>query len=310
MTIKDKIKIAIHGDCDGITSGVMLVEGLQLKPNEYTITFPDVFGGVTKEDYCLDMMPDDPNWTGRCIDHHPEHPDKKDRKYKLLWDDVPAGVIVWERYKNKIPKKHWWKCICSSTGDMEPMSMPLEVLRKFPMLLENHPRYNSPSFSLQNYKLLSSPINAAARFGFRKLAFNELLRANKPSDIINNKKLGEFKELQKQLKKEIYQKWGKAKNEQDRPRVISNLFRVATIDTEHPVQGLMASALNGKDDITTVVFNKHTGSLSIRGDFTVHIKEAFNKNGITCGGHDVASGGSIEAPMTIKKAVKIIEGIL
>lgn len=310
MTKSKKIKIATHNDCDGITAAVMLVEGLQLESNEYTIIFPDEFGGVTNEDYCLDMVPNNPNWSGRCFDHHPDHLPKSERNYKLTWGSVPVGVVVYRKFKKTIPKKHWWKAVCSSVGDMEPMSMPLEVLRRFPILLENHPKYNTPRFSLQNYKLLSSPINAAARFGYRKMAFDELLKANSPMDIIDNKHLGEFKIIQKQLKAEIYRKWGTTAAKHDRPRIISNLFKVAVIETEHPVQGLMASSINGSDGITTVVFNRTTGALSIRGDFTEFIKKVFVENGITCGGHSVASGGHIEKPMTIEKAIKFIEGIL
>ena len=110
-----KITLAVHHDADGIAAAVLLCKGLKLKPKDVILHFPESFGDVTDEDYVCDMCPTNPTYKGTVYDHHPGHPSKKNRDYKLIFDNVPAGVIVFNHFKKTIPKKDWWKCIVGDT---------------------------------------------------------------------------------------------------------------------------------------------------------------------------------------------------
>lgn len=315
MTKKQAKKtLAVHHDADGIASGVLLCKGLGLKPKDVIVHFPEAFGDVTNEDYVCDMCPSDPNYKGIVYDHHPGHPSKKNRKYKLIFGTDPAGVVVFNKFKDKIPKSDWWKVSCASVGDVSPESIPLEVFKEFPELL-NKQEYlrngwgnDDPPLRLRTYHLLASPINALTRFGELKLAFELLYNVKSPEALINNPVVAKYKKKQKQAVNNIYKMWG---DSLPRPISIKELFLFAVIDTDLPMHGYMASKLHGDDegDITTIVLNIRTGSLSIRGVLTNVVKAEFNKNGIEAGGHSVASGGHAGSK-GYKDIVKILNDII
>lgn len=309
-----KITLAVHHDADGIASGVLLCKGLGLKSKDVTLHFPEAFGDVTNEDYVCDMCPIDPTYKGIVYDHHPGHPSKKKRNYKLIHGDVPAGVVVFNKFKNKIPKKDWWKVVCSAVGDMQPESIPLEIFREFPNLLNkqeylrNNWGNDEPPLRLRTFNLLSSPINALTRFGELKQAFDLLYNVKSPEALINNPIVAKYKRKQKAEVNKIYKAWG---DSLPRPLSIKELFLFAVIDSDLPMHGYMASKLHGSadDDITTIVLNLRTGALSIRGMLTNIVKDEFNKNGIESGGHAYASGGNANGK-GYKDLVNILNNII
>ena len=81
---EEYIKLRCHHDADGVTSGYLATFGV---PNSKIEFYPiekgfGWTGGLGKDDWMLDMRPQDPKWNGTCIDHHIPHPEP--HKYKLI----------------------------------------------------------------------------------------------------------------------------------------------------------------------------------------------------------------------------------
>ena len=305
-----KTAISCHWDVDGMSSAVLLMKAKGLKLKNTKVTFPKELGfGVAngKIDYMLDMHPVDDNLKCTVYDHHeePPYPPKEKRRYKLIYDDVPTALIVWNKHKDTIPESEWWKVIPGIVGDQAPELIPTIIIKNQPELLE---RISYGNFSLHKFEQLGSPINAAARFGFFQTALTQLYKAKHPDDILQNTVLLKYKEIQKVIKATIKKSWDTGKI--PKPFIIDNWCQVAIIDTEFGMNGYMASSLAGDRNITTICINKHNGAISIRGMFTTLLIEELNKHGFDCGGHIVAAGGSLPDGKTYKDAVRIIEKII
>lgn len=310
MTDK-KIRIATHYDCDGITSAVLLARTLKLKREEVIVYFPPAFGQYNgKEDYMCDMRPIDDNFTGTVFDHHPGHARKANRKYKLIHGDVPAGAVIYNHFGDKVPEDARFLVAASCVGDMQADAIPLDIFQQYPDLLDKElwvgPR-GDITFDLYKFQQLSSPINAMARFGEHKRAFDILYKCKCPDDILTNTKFKFYQNKQKRMMSSIQNKWGASM-----PRVknIKNLFLMAVIDEELNYQGVMASKLEGQNGITTICVNENTGAISIRGVFTGLIVDALNAKGITAGGHSMASGGTLPDEINYKHVLTILENII
>jgi len=305
-----KTVINSHFDADGISSAVLLMKAKGLKLKNTKVLFPKELGfGVAtgKIDYMLDMHPVDDNLKCTVYDHHenPPYPPKEKRGYKLIYDEVPTALVIWNKHKDTIPESEWFKVLVGITGDQVPEVIPPIIIKKNPELLE---RITYGDFSMHKFEQLSSPINAAARFGFHELAFEELYKAKCPNDIIKNPVLLKYKSLQSALKTQIRKSW--ALDEIPKPFIIKNWCQVAIIDTEFGMNGYMASSMAGDENITTICINKQTGAISIRGTFTSLLIEGLTKHGITAGGHPRAAGGHIPKEKTYKDVIKIIKNIL
>lgn len=179
-------KLALHDDADGISSGVLLT--YVFKTAE--VMAPDVFGEVEDADVCTDMKPVDPNWPGLCFDHHPGHPEAKDRKYKLVWGDEPATKVVYDVCKEFIPEEHGWKMIIGTAGDGRADIIPVEMWRKFPFLISNFQNvYDSRGqirlYPMPVYMRIVSGINACCKIpGKWYTAYSILRSAEDASELL------------------------------------------------------------------------------------------------------------------------------
>lgn len=302
------VTIASHKDADGIASAVLLMKALDLKLKDTKVVFPKEFGDVGDADYCLDMHPISDKYKGIVYDHHPEpeYPSKNKRKYKLYFGDGgSAGLVIWNKHNDTIPEKEWFKLMVSLVGDYAEECTPLEVIKSCPDLLT---RMSYGSFSMFKYSKLASPINAAGRFGKHKKALKILFKAKSLDELIYHPLLAQFKDKQKILKADIETKWNNGV--MPLPETIKNWCVIAVIDTKVPMQGYMASTLEGNKSITTICINEADGAISIRGTFTNFIVDALNKHGHECGGHPTASGGNIKEGKTWKDIRKIIKNII
>jgi len=195
MVKKETPTIWTHWDADGITAAFFLATSLKHKCE---VRFPEVFGGTDAchdGDFMVDMRPTE-NISGiTVIDHHPGH--FENPNYELIWRAYPAGKICWEIFKDKIPRKEWWKLACSLTGDVAIEEMPYEVWKEFPILLQlrntstwtkygggNSNKTFWSAFPL--HFLLSSPINSLCRVGKQEDAYTLLKVSQSPLQLITH----------------------------------------------------------------------------------------------------------------------------
>ena len=300
--ILDENLIVTHHDADGITAAVLLVEATNTDPNR--VKFADKFGSyITPEDIMLDMRPIE-GFRGICYDHHPDHPE--DRKYTLIWDDVPTSLIVFNKFRDSIPREHWWKVVVGVTGDGQANKIPTYIWKLFPELLivsENkywggsyYKTWQSPAYSR-----LSALINAAARSRKADLSFRKLLAADKVDDIITDPEL-------EMLRRQLADKVKKIANQEARVFSIGP-FRLILYQAEENLGGRIAMKFSD-DDMTIIAVNEATGEVSIRGDLTTLLVEELNKLGIgTFGGHAGYAGGELIEPFSPSILISLMNSI-
>jgi len=296
------MKIIAHHDADGITSAYFAQFGF----GESEIVFPHKFGDTTKfekGDVMVDMRPDNPNIEGLVIDHHFPHPDKKDRKYKLIpdiskkefqysRDIVPASLLCWNEYKDKIPKNEWWKLAIGLAGDGQLELMPTEVFKECPSLLKPvktsaYQSYGNWKISMYPlYKLLSSPINAFLRKEEYESALNLIKYSDSPYTLYSS-------EDARIAKNDI-------KNEFQTAVKDSEIFDYGSLQvivyySKYRMSGYIASALqNSMHDKTLMAINKRDGSLSVRGDLATYYKDTLGElDYIEIDGHAGFMGGKL-----------------
>lgn len=298
------IKISTHHDADGVASAVLLVKGKGLKEGEYNVNFPEKFGYVTDEDFCLDMRPTSPEYKGFVIDHHPGH--SEDRKYKLVFGDVPATVLVYNEFKDKIPKEDAWKVSVGAMGDSQPETIPSEIWGKYPELLDETVRvylkYGNESqmsvYPNRVFTLLSSPINAACRLSKPDIAFGVLRDARDPYDILEDKQLISFKNKLAGIRKYTLEHLGQT--------IQTRNFCFVQYEAEARIEGIIALKLQQQTRKTTISLNTKTMSGSIRGVLTTWLVEKMNMVGIEAGGHAAFAGLSLTSPMQIELIKSLI----
>jgi len=297
------ISISFHDDADGVYSASLLffVEGIEVRkvktvPSDERIMVesPKVFGDY-KYSVAVDLgSPLNKNWNGIAIDHHPNHP--TDRKYKLFWDTVPTGLIIWNHLKDYIPKSEWWRVAGSLMGDASIDYLPAEIWDEYPELFDEkgilyRDRYWKTKMSRSPlYVFLSSGINARCRLGDPLGALQMCLKYKSPVDAvldpeaISAKKLLEVEEtniLKQQLPIEV----------------IGNKFAVTKIRSSRPeysMSGKIASTLASQYPfLTIIVLNESNGEVSIRGVLAKYVADKLNANGFQAGGHPSASGCTV-----------------
>ena len=271
---KNRVVIATHDDADGIASAVMLAKALRADGvSEIEVVFPEVFGDVDDSvDYCLDMRPLRPDYSGTVIDHHPGHSDE--RKYRLYWDSVPTGVIVYRYCRGLLPKTDRWIVAVSCVGDGQPESIPSEIWDEFPELLD---KIVFGDLVIEKYRLLSSGVNSMARIGECKRAFEILYNAKGIDDLIWNDELDNARrKVADELERVRYR---------CKPIVIGR-FMVAEIDSPFKIESRLATELHEKyGNYTVVVYNRRSGNGSIRGVHALYLVDKLNSVGIQAGGH-------------------------
>ncbi len=296
------MKIIAHHDADGITSAFFTQFGM----GEAEIVFPSKFGDTSKfekGDVMVDMRPDNPNIEGLVIDHHFPHPDKNNRKYKLIpdipmkdfqysRDIVPASLLCWMEFKEKIPKSEWWKLAIGLAGDGQLELMPTEVFEECPALKKTvktsaYQSYGNWKISMYPlYKLLSSPINAFLRKGEYESALNLIKYSDSPYTLYSS-------EDAMIAKRDI-------KNEFQTAVKDSEIFdygdlQVVVYYSKYRMSGYIASALQSSlNEKTLMAINKRDGSLSVRGDLACYYKDKLKVlDYITIDGHAGFMGGKL-----------------
>ena len=283
ITGLSNIKISVHTDADGIYSGVLLSYAIEVE----TVLFPERFGdtviGDSIPDIILDQVPVDSNYSGLVLDHHPHHP--RERRYRLIYDTVPTGLIVYNILKDRIPERHRWKVVGSLVGDGQPELIPVEIWRQYPILLEEVGSivdrrdlifYRSPVWSL-----LSSPVNSACRCNMEDVAFKIVRDARDPYDII-------FDPALQACKKRV---------EEEMSRIIKQFKPIDLgyyiyweFDSELKLTGYLASRAESIYKKTAIVVNRKRKILSIRGVLSDLLKEYLSSK-YSIGGHSGYSGG-------------------
>lgn len=301
------MKIATHSDADGVTSAVLLVKGLKLGEGEYTIRFPEKFGDVKDEDYCLDMRPINPDYEGTVIDHHPDHPEN--RKYKLVHGDVPASRLVYDQVKNDLTEKDDWKVVVGVSGDGQTEVTPNEVWENHPELFDEvvsvYLKYSSGDqinvYPNRVFTLLSSSINSACRLFKPDVAFGILRDAKDVYDVLESKQLINFKKRLYMIRKSVLENLEQV--------IQTRNFCFAMYSADARIEGVIASKIQQEVQKTIITLNQKTMSGSIRGVLSNWLVEKMSMVGIECGGHAGYAGFGITSPMQIELIKKLIRKI-
>jgi len=286
------IQIFAHHDADGLISAYFTKIGLGTNSK---IVVTEEFGEAPNwkdGDYMVDMRPKDPNFNGVVIDHHPDHPPISQRKYKLIWADKPASILCWEYFKDKIPKNEWWKVVIGAAGDGQVEKVPFEVFDSCPELFKASV-WKSKSWSgkwsisgYPAYKLLSSPINAFARFGQYDEALHIIEKAKTPLDILHSNDVYSKRDELKRVFEDVMSK----SDVYD----FGNLKVIIFASQKVRLSGYIASVL-GEDVGTVLAINKVDGSLSLRGDLALYYKEKLKSlKYLEIDGHPGYMGGKIK----------------
>lgn len=298
-------KLAVHDDADGISSGVLLT--YVFKTAE--VMAPEIFGEVEDADVCTDMRPVDPEWKGLCFDHHPGHPEEKDRKYKLVWGDQPATKVVYDVFKDQIPEEHAWKAVIGTCGDGRADIIPIDLWKKFPMLLSHFQNvYDSRGqirlYPMPMYMRVVSGINACCKIpGKWYVAYTVLRAADSPLDIIFDDAINLARKLVNEERKRAVK---------DHPIVdLNDYIRVWPIESEYRIQRGLAWKANNVDHKTSVVVNTKTSTMSIRGILATLICSELTKKGYEVGGHPGFAGGILkeEKNQDYKKLIQDLKDI-
>jgi len=291
-------KIITHHDADGLISAYLTSFGVK-SPN---IIVANKFGDTAdweKGSYMTDMRPIDPTIEGTVIDHHPGHPNLTERKYSLIWDSKPASILAWQKFKDDIPRSEWWKVMIGAVGDGQPEKVPYEVWAECPELMQKVKTFISHSYGEWKtsfrpaYQLMSSGINAFARYGEFDTALRLIKKAKVPSDIIDNTEINMQKSKLSNTKSGDF-----AKVIQDsRIYPMKNLTLCIYNSPNIRLSGYIASVLaSSKENICVLAVNEDNGSLSLRGDTANYIKGLLTSklDYIDIDGHDGFAGGHLD----------------
>ena len=305
---KEKHTIFFHHDPDGLVSAYFTHFAY---PN-YIMKTTDNFGDTKnfkKGDIMVDMRPDNPNIDGLVIDHHPGHAPLAKRKYKLIWDKVPASLICWRQFKDKIPKKHWWKVAIGLLGDGQPELIPYEVFESCPELLKTPKSYMACKYNKWSasffpvYKGLSSAVNSYARFGDMGMAMDLIKDANRPMDITTSLAV-------KKQKKKVKDAFDDAM-ERSYMEPFGNSFYVIIYESRTcRLSGYIASVLQSSfRNATVLAINKINGSASMRGDLALYYKgKLASIKYLDIDGHPGFMGGKLKG--TTDKLLEDLSDIL
>ena len=286
------MKIHCHNDADGITSALFTWFG---NP-DYEIVMKREFGDTSdweNGDIMVDMRPNDPSIEGLVIDHHPGHPDE--RNYYLIWDVRPASYIAFKQYKDSIPKSQWWKLAIGLGGDNQLELLDAEIFDSEPQLLykvKTYAFHHYGSWQLAYYplyKLLSSLVNSIIRIGDFENAINLVRFAERPLDIYHS-------EIAQEARNKVRDEVKKVMSSCD----IINLkdVHIVIFESDYKLTGYIASVVEASKDTygsTIMAINRRDGSLSVRGDLALYIKEKLEKLPyIEIDGHPGFMGGKIK----------------
>ena len=283
------MKLHCHHDADGITSGVLFYTAMKNMGMEVDeIIYPDEFGGVDdweSGDTMVDMTPVDPTIEGMVYDHHPSHPPESERNYQLVWDSVPASLIVYNEFKDKLDYEDKWKVAVGVSGDGQPQVIPVEIWREYPELtIVYRSEYYNKTYDNPMYMILSSLVNSACRLGTPDISFKVLLDAKSPLDLLNNGTLQDNRKTVSKITKNAQSEGTKI--------LLPKGVVLLTYNSLYSLSGRLASAM-ASSGTTSIALNEQDGSFSVRGALANLIKDILDDypDDFKIGGHDGFLGG-------------------
>jgi hypothetical protein len=319
LKYNEPLVVCSHHDADGISSAVLLTTVFHID----NIKFPEVFGDyarITTETesfdthVALDLGPplEEKKFKGIIIDHHPQTKELFKKKFdtkRILYDDVPTSVIVYNLLKDSIPEEEKWKVVCGCVGDGQAEKIPIEIWSMFPELLEtrgniyqSYGKYKEYPYPI--YKQLSSPINATCRIGDPLSAYEILLRAKSPFDILHNPAFINDQNLLNEEIKNIFKEGLEELN-------IRHYLAVVIINSNKKLASRICTSMwSMNSNKTWLVINKGLGDISLRGDQAAYIGTCLQDNGINCGGHYGYFGGELQEGQSEEDILKILRRCL
>lgn len=310
-------KLAMHDDADGLTAGVLMSYVFKINkvwsPEDFGVwpiaPYKDSDGqDEIPPDACVDMVPQNPEWQGLCIDHHPGHVEEGKRKYQLITGDMPAGVLVYTLFREQIPAEQRWKVAVSAVGDGAPELIPKEIWRDFPILLEDAiSTWQSPGKQLETssmplYMRLTSGLNSMCKIQNQWYqAYSILRNAKSPWALIQDDALNKAKEWVKSEQERIIRN--------DKPVGMRNGIRLWVFKSDMKVERSLAWQLWEKDFKTVVAVNTQTNRGSIRGVLATLIYETLTNNGFKANGHPGFGGLQLKPTQTVDDLYKALSSI-
>ena len=301
--------IATHLDADGIYSAVLFSYAFNIKD----VTIPEEFGDYGSEVHVsLDLGPPiNKGFTGVAIDHH-THPKPMD--YHLIHEPCPTGLIVYNLFKDKIPKDMAWKVAGALVGDGQPEKIPNEIWEMFGKeLLEKrariYPQYKvNPKIYkyISVYKLLSAPVNACCRAGYPLEAFKTVRNARTPSDILEHPTFNEMAQKIRNEEEKIWKEYGITG-----AISLNDYISIFSFGSQHKMSGRIASKLkNIAQDKTWIVINEVRGEISVRGDLALYVASKLENSPFKMGGHAGFCGSKLPGELTAKDFVNTLRKLL
>jgi len=290
----EPFSLSFHDDADGVYSASMLMYIFKIRKVEesYELHSPP-FNEYT-DDVALDLgYPTIETETKIVIDHHPGH--ERKTKYKLYFDKVPTGLIIWNHLKDYIPETQWWRVVGALIGDGQVELVPDEIWDLFPqltdekgILYQSRGNYYVSKYPL--YVYLSSGVNALCRLGNPLQALMECLNWKTPIDAVLSETVKEAKELLRVEANNIL-------NQKPVIEVLKNKVIISRIKTTRPefgMSGYVASKLSAQYKFhTVVVINDSNGEVSIRGVLAKYIANKLTQSGFKAGGHPGYCGATV-----------------
>lgn len=303
----------MHDDADGISSAVLLSHVFPVTkvfcPEDFGVWEPkaDLAKNYVPPNVCVDMIPQDSSWNGICFDHHPNHPPASERKYTLVWDQCPATKIIYDLYKDKIPKEHRWKIAVGLVGDGAANLIPSEIWRSYPELMHGYSTYVAEKYGKLTisiypmYMRLSSFVNAACKIPDKwYIAYQVMKNARSPLDIVEDPALKACKDAVRDEMSRILR---------DSRPIDLPYIRFWRIDSVMKLERTIGWKSNEKDHKTTLVLNTKTNRMSIRGVMSLLLFEELNKMGYQVNGHPGFGGGRLVKGQTPQQLLKDIKKI-
>jgi len=295
------VRISTHADADGLAAASLLASVFDAPASVYP---QRLFGNyVENSDFILDMRPNNPEGCKEAIviDHHLGHPTSP--PYRLIYEDLPASLIVYKLLKDRLPKEITWKVSVGCVGDGEPFRVPLEVIKSHPQLFEKSlSLYVRKAGEISTYEypvwlLLASGLNALCKFKNETLAYQLIAEARSPLELVNDGRLIEAKsklrdEVNRCFKEGIFMKIGE---------VVLGL-----INSEASCEKDLANKIEIDTHSTALIVNLRDNIISCRGILSSLLGEYF-KDGkiIELGGHPGYMGGTLKStPESLIEALR------
>lgn len=279
--------ISTHADADGVASACLFNT---LFDPPLPVEVQRIFGTwSTSTTYVLDMVPEG-DYKEVVIDHH-QHPENP--SYALKRQDVPTSLIIWNLWKDRIPREKWWLSAVGLVGDGQAALIPHDVFKQEPLLLQRitsiYPEGKS-GFNIKVYDnpvwfQLSSPINALCKTRHENMAYNILNQADGPLDIVKNPVASEAKQSLNFEKN----KWMR-----EGSYFLIGEVIIGLVDSDYIIERDIARQIEQEKHSTTLIINERSKNGSVRGVLSTWLEQLFaDKTLLDIGGHPGFMGATL-----------------